>query len=115
MNETSSEFVCEILYPDSILEHDFTYESLYPNTISTFGHNESQKENMNQKIDRLPHLPLQIILSHLKFKDILNLRKVPVFRALLLDYYKRESNQEELIKVGFLEILDDFIDRTNTD
>jgi hypothetical protein len=63
-------------------------------------------------LDKLPHLPLQIILSHLNFQDRISLTKVPSLRDAILDYYKSEFTQKEMIRFAIsdlmLNLVDDF-------
>ena len=61
----------------------------------------------------LPHLPIQIIFQNLCFHDILNLTKVPLFRTSVLDFYKRESNRKDLVKMCISELVLDVCNRPN--
>jgi hypothetical protein len=58
----------------------------------------------------LPHLTLKMILDQLSFEDIINLRRTPVWRGVVFQFYKVEMNLSDLIRLGLLEIFDEFID-----
>lgn len=60
-------------------------------------------------MDQIPHLPLKLIFEHLSFQDILHLFWTPSLRNVMFDFYKTDMNQKDLIRLGLLEIFDDFI------
>lgn len=63
-------------------------------------------------METLPHLPIKIILENLTFDEILNLLWTPKWRDTLLEYYSKEMNMKDLIKLGLLEIFDKLVRKT---
>jgi hypothetical protein len=60
-------------------------------------------------METLPYLPLKIIFDQLTFQDILTLLWTPQIRNVILEFYKKDMNMKDLIRLGFLEIFDKFL------